>query len=207
MKLLGTLRRIDETKGAVRVEDVYDTDIEDLSDACTNPERLARWIATVPGDLRQGDEFDASFTSGFEGRCRIEMCEPPNRLLVTTWDSDTGDASTMEARLEESAGGTRLVIEESGVPVGQLAGYGAGCRCTLRTWPNTSPARTATRTRPAGATWSPATAKSTLLEATTRLRRSRHLPQADRSSVHVPPAAIDCNAVVVRTPFRSAGMR
>lgn len=126
MKLLGTLRRIDETKGAVRVEDVYDTDIEDLSDACTNPERLARWIATVPGDLRQGDEFDASFTSGFEGRCRIEMCEPPNRLLVTTWDRDTGDASTMEARLEESAGGTRLVIEESGVPVGQLAGYGAG---------------------------------------------------------------------------------
>lgn len=32
----------------------------------------------------------------------------------------------MEARLEESAGGTRLVIEESGVPVEQLPGYGAG---------------------------------------------------------------------------------
>ena len=126
MKILGTLRRIGETEGAVRVEDVYDTDIDDLWDACTNPARLARWVATVPGGLRQGDEFDASFTSGFQGRCRIEMCEPPHRLLVTTWDSETGDASTMEARLEGTADGTRLVIEESGVPVGQLAGYGAG---------------------------------------------------------------------------------
>lgn len=126
MRRLGTLRRIDETTGAVRVEDVYHTDIEDLWDACTNPERLARWIATVPGDLQQGKEFDASFTSGFEGRCRIEVCEQPHRLLVTTWDRETGDASTMEARLEGSAGGTRLVIEESGVPVEQLAGYGAG---------------------------------------------------------------------------------
>ena len=126
MKLMGTLRRIDETKGAVRVEDVYDTDIEDLWDACTNPERLPRWIATVPGDLRQGEEFDASFTSGFEGRCRIEVCERPHRLLVTTWDRETGDASTMEAKLEGSADGTRLVIEESGVPVEHLAGYGAG---------------------------------------------------------------------------------
>lgn len=126
MKLLGTLSRIDETKGAVRVEDVYDTDIEDLWDAVTNPERLARWIVTVPGYLRQGEEFDASFTSGFEGRCRIEMCERPHRLLVTIWDRETGDASTMEAKLEGSVDGTRLVIEESGVPVQQLAAYGAG---------------------------------------------------------------------------------
>ena len=126
MKLLGSLRRIDETKGVVRVEDLYHTDIEDLWDAVTNPDRLARWIATVPDDIQKGNEFNASFTSGFEGRCRIEVCERPHRLLVTAWDPETGDASTIEAQLARAVDGTHLVIEESGVPVEQLAGYGAG---------------------------------------------------------------------------------
>jgi uncharacterized protein YndB with AHSA1/START domain len=30
--------------------DIYDTDVDDLWEACTNPERLARWIAKVSGD-------------------------------------------------------------------------------------------------------------------------------------------------------------
>lgn len=126
MKLLGALRRIDGRRGAVRIEDVYATDIEDLWDACTNPERLARWIAVVPSGVALGSEFDASFTSGFEGRCRIDVCERPHRLLVTTWDGESGASSTMEATLEPATGGTRLVIEESGVPAEQLPGYGAG---------------------------------------------------------------------------------
>ena len=54
MKITGTMRALDDTRGAVRVEDVYDTDIHDLWEACTNPERLARWIAEVSGDLRVG---------------------------------------------------------------------------------------------------------------------------------------------------------
>jgi uncharacterized protein YndB with AHSA1/START domain len=52
VKIIGTMRSLDRTRGAVRVEDVYDTDIDDLWEACTNPERLARWIAKVSGDLR-----------------------------------------------------------------------------------------------------------------------------------------------------------
>ncbi len=51
MKTIGTMRALDEQRGAVRVEDIYDTDINDLWDACTKPERLARWIAEVSGDL------------------------------------------------------------------------------------------------------------------------------------------------------------
>ena len=47
MRTLGTLRRIDDTRGAVRVEDVYATGIDDLWEACTEPERLVRWIADV----------------------------------------------------------------------------------------------------------------------------------------------------------------
>ena len=47
MNIIGTMRALDETRGAVRVEDIYDTDIHDLWQACTNPQRLERWIATL----------------------------------------------------------------------------------------------------------------------------------------------------------------
>jgi hypothetical protein len=33
MRIIGTVRALDETRGAVRVEDVYDTDIKDLWEA------------------------------------------------------------------------------------------------------------------------------------------------------------------------------
>ena len=42
------------------MEDRYDTDIDDLWSALTDPRRLARWVADVEGDLRLGGEFRAS---------------------------------------------------------------------------------------------------------------------------------------------------
>jgi uncharacterized protein YndB with AHSA1/START domain len=50
-RLLGSLRSADGT-GVVRIEDRYDTDIEDLWSALTDPGRLARWYGQVEGDLR-----------------------------------------------------------------------------------------------------------------------------------------------------------
>ena len=47
----GTMRALDAERGAIRVEELYDTHIDDLWEACTDPERLARWIAEVSGDL------------------------------------------------------------------------------------------------------------------------------------------------------------
>lgn len=127
MKILGTLRRLDDDRGVVRVEDVYATDIEDLWDACTQPDRLARWIASVSGDLEPGGAFTARFTSGWEGSGRVDACDRPHRLLVTTWEDESADQeSTIEALLERVDGGTRLVIEERGVPLDQLPAYGAG---------------------------------------------------------------------------------
>ncbi len=52
-RLLGTLRSADG-KGVVRMEDRYDTDIDDLWSAITDPARLARWYGEVEGDLRVG---------------------------------------------------------------------------------------------------------------------------------------------------------
>jgi len=69
--------RVSDGVGVVRMEDRYDTDIDDLWSALTDPARLARWVAEVDGDLRIGGGFHARFTSGWEGTGRVDTCEPP----------------------------------------------------------------------------------------------------------------------------------
>ena len=124
-RILGSLRAADG-KGIVRMEDRYDTDIDDLWSALTEPRRLARWIAEVDGDLRLGGEFRARFTSGWEGTGRVEACEPPRRLVVLTRDADEPDEELLEATLSSDGDQTVLVIEARGLPIEHLAAYGAG---------------------------------------------------------------------------------
>jgi uncharacterized protein YndB with AHSA1/START domain len=90
-RIIGTLRTA-EGAGVVRMEDRFPTDIDDLWSALTDPRRLARWIATVEGDLRPGGEFRRVSADG-ESTGRIDACEPPRRLLVTLRDSDPRPAS------------------------------------------------------------------------------------------------------------------
>jgi uncharacterized protein YndB with AHSA1/START domain len=134
-RILGSLRSADG-KGVVRVGDHYDTDINDLWSALTDPGRLARWYGQVEGDLRPGGEFRLHLESeGWEGTGRVEACEPPRRLLVTTRESDEswrkGNGAqpfdeAIEARLTADGNQTVLVIEVQGVPLDTVAFYGAG---------------------------------------------------------------------------------
>jgi uncharacterized protein YndB with AHSA1/START domain len=124
-RVLGTLRSADG-KGTIRIEDRYDTDIDDLWSALTEPHRLARWIAEVEGDLRLGGEFDARFTSGWEGTGHVEACEPPRRLRVLTREAGEPDEEIIEATLTADGDQTVLVIETRGLPREQLAAHGAG---------------------------------------------------------------------------------
>src|SRR5215469_6074761 len=55
-RLLGSLRAADGV-GVVRIEDRYDTTIDDLWAALTDPDRLAHWYGQVDGDLRPGGAF------------------------------------------------------------------------------------------------------------------------------------------------------
>ena len=123
-RITGTMHAIDG-KGAVRMAGLYDTDADDLWSALTDPERLARWVARVEGDLRLGGEFTARFTSSWEGTGRVDECDPPRRLLVTMREQED-DETVIEARLEAEGEGTRLIVEERGLPLGELAAYGAG---------------------------------------------------------------------------------
>jgi uncharacterized protein YndB with AHSA1/START domain len=122
--LVGSLRAANG-KAVVRMEDSFDTDIDDLWSAITDPERLARWIGRVEGDLRLGGEFRASFTSTWEGPGRVDVCDPPHRLRVIM-DPGRDDETVLEAELSSDGDGTRLVVEERGLPIGAAAAFGAG---------------------------------------------------------------------------------
>jgi len=125
-RILGSLRSADG-KGIVRMQDRFDTDIDDLWSAITDPGRLARWIGEVEGDLRLGGDFRAHFfSSGWEGTGRVEACEPPRRLLLVTKLADAPDEQEIEVTLTADGAQTTLVWEERGMPVDLLAAYGSG---------------------------------------------------------------------------------
>jgi uncharacterized protein YndB with AHSA1/START domain len=124
-RIVGTLRRTESGKGAVRMEELYDTGIDDLWSALTEPSRLARWVADVEGDLRLDGQFHARFTSQWDGDGRVDVCREPHHLAVTMAPG-TDEETVIEATLTAEEGKTRLVIEERGIPVDELAGHGAG---------------------------------------------------------------------------------
>jgi hypothetical protein len=75
-RILGSLGSA-EGKGIVRMEDRFDTDIDNVWSALTDPSRLAGWYGEVEGDLRLGGEYRVRlFASGWEGTGRVEACEP-----------------------------------------------------------------------------------------------------------------------------------
>ncbi len=134
-RILGSLRAADG-KGVVHIEDRYDTDIDDLWSALTDPGRLARWHARVEGDLRSGGQFRLyNESDDWDGTGRIEACEPPRRLLVTIRETDESWRKgrgvppydqTIEATLAANGEQTVLVVEVRGMPLDAIAYDGAG---------------------------------------------------------------------------------
>ena len=95
----------------------YDTPIQDVWDAMTQPDRLKRWFLPISGDLRPGGSFQLEGNGGGE----ILSCEPPRLLRATFGDPN----SIVELRLTpQGDSDTELELEHS-VPI-ELAQSGAG---------------------------------------------------------------------------------
>jgi uncharacterized protein YndB with AHSA1/START domain len=89
----------------------YDAPIEDVWDACTTPERIARWFLPVNGQLRLGGTFHLQGNASGE----VLHCEPP-RLLRVSWAYGDRPADEVELRLSPGADGdTLLEIEHASV--------------------------------------------------------------------------------------------
>jgi uncharacterized protein YndB with AHSA1/START domain len=85
---------------------MYDAALEDVWDACTNPERIRRWFLPVSGELRAGGRYQLEGNAGGE----IERCDPPHGLAAT-WEFG-GDVSWIELRLSDAGDGrTRFELE------------------------------------------------------------------------------------------------
>jgi uncharacterized protein YndB with AHSA1/START domain len=124
--VLGTLPSIDGQR-VVRIEDRFDTDIDDLWSALTDPTRLARWYGVIEGDLHLGGHFQASlFATGWEGSGRIDVCEPPHRFVVVSKDPDEPTEDAVEVTLTTDGDQTILAMEHRGVSDKLIAEYGAG---------------------------------------------------------------------------------
>ena len=132
--VVGRLRSVDG-RGVVRMEDRYSTDIDDLWSAITDPDRLARWFGEVDGELSLGGEFRVHIADAGERTGQVEACDAPQRLLVTTRETDESyrrgkgvppfDAA-WDIRLTADGDQTTLVIEVKGMPLDKIAFFGTG---------------------------------------------------------------------------------
>jgi len=126
--LSGSLRAADG-KGIVHIEACLEVAIEEVWSALSDPKQLGRWLGAFEGDLRAGGAFRARFfASEWEGSGFVEVCNPPQRVLVRMTEAGATDLSTMEVTLDADGQQTQLVVEQRGVPLDQLAAYGAGAQ-------------------------------------------------------------------------------
>ena len=90
------------------ISQTYDATIDDVWDACTNPERIPRWFLPVSGDLRVHGHYQLQGNAGGT----IERCDPP-KSFAATWEYG-GDVTWIEVRLSsEPDGGTRFELEHT----------------------------------------------------------------------------------------------
>ena len=94
----------------VTISQTYNAALDDLWDACTNPERIPRWFLPISGELRLGGRYQ------FEGNAggTIERCDLPHSFAAT-WEFGDG-VTWIEVRLTpDPRGGTRFTLEHTGM--------------------------------------------------------------------------------------------
>jgi uncharacterized protein YndB with AHSA1/START domain len=102
----------------------FDAPIDDVWASITDSERTRLWFASWTGDAGPGKTI--RYRMSFEGEVpeaemRIELCEPPRHLEVTTLDAQ--GAWRLEATLVETDGVTELTLVHhlaDGVAVGEV---------------------------------------------------------------------------------------
>lgn len=101
-----TVERDEQRQRTVqRISQSYPTTVDDLWDACTRADRLARWFAPVGGDLRLGGRYQVEGNASGE----VVACEPPQSFTVT-WEV-AGDTSHVSVYVAPEKDGARFTLE------------------------------------------------------------------------------------------------
>jgi len=105
----------------VTLSRTYATNVEDLWDAVTNPERLPRWFLPVEGDLRLGGRYQLKGNAGGT----ITACRAPE-ILDLTWEFGPA-TSWVDVRLSPEGVEARLTLSHAAPhPNDFAAQYGSG---------------------------------------------------------------------------------
>ena len=120
-RTVSSLERDGQAARAVTLARSYATTVEDLWDAVTSAERIARWFVPVSGDLELGGRYQLEGNAGGT----ITQCERP-AFLALTWEFG-GDVSWVEARLtEDGADRARLALTHTALLSDHWTEFGPG---------------------------------------------------------------------------------
>lgn len=117
-----------ETGFLLEFDELYDTDIDDLWNAITTPERLSRWMAPYRGEFRLGGRWEAIGSDGGVYCCgEVTSCDAP-RGVTTTWQVVDEAPTQLVVGLESEGRRTWLRLHHEGVTDIE---YGAGWHAYL----------------------------------------------------------------------------
>lgn len=131
--LIGAINRSDG-QSTIVLERRFRTTPEDVWAAITDPERAARWLGRITGELRLGGHYllvfdDADPEARVEGT--IQSCEEPHTLVVT-WQAPGESESVVHVALAAHAKGALLELTHSKLrPPASDTGHAAGWQIHL----------------------------------------------------------------------------
>jgi uncharacterized protein YndB with AHSA1/START domain len=97
--------RDDREIKSVTLTERYPVTLADLWDACTDGERISRWLMPITGELHVGGRYQLHGNAGGV----IEQCVPHERIAVT-WEFG-GDVSWVVATFSATSGGAQVHVE------------------------------------------------------------------------------------------------
>ena len=106
----------------VTLEREFRTDPADLWQAITDPDRAGRWLASLTID---GDDVALGFDGGAGRSGKILECEAPHRLRLVL-EPGLVDESHLVVTLEPTNAGTKLVMQQDGLPPIRAALFAGG---------------------------------------------------------------------------------
>jgi uncharacterized protein YndB with AHSA1/START domain len=103
-------------RATIRMQRRFSTTVDDLWSACTDPQRLARWLGVVTGEPAVGSNVDVEIRGAPLPASTVRVgndgCAAPRRLTVT-WEADGERPTAIDVSLAATRDGTVLTLEHT----------------------------------------------------------------------------------------------